>query len=546
MFRILSHQQTFGSDDARSAEVPLPSLGPHVNALLVCPRFLPSFWSMAGMLDMLPADCFQPPLGLITVAALCPATWNLRLVDRNCQQLDDADLRWADLVMVTGMRVQLDDMRAVLQRARVLGKRTMVGGPLASSQPDLLLPLADHVVVGEPDEVFGTIASDLEHGTARRLYVVEEKPDIGRTPVPRFDLLDRDKYLSMTVQFSRGCPFQCEFCDIITIYGRRPRTKTPEQVLRELDTLVALGWRNRVFMVDDNFIGNHKRALELATRIAAWQEARGFPLVFTTEASIDLAQYPALIDAMVRANFWSVFVGIESPAPAALAETKKFQNLRRDPLESIRTIQRSGLIVTAGFIIGFDSDGDDIFDRQVEFIERSAIVWAMTGFLQALPTTPLHERLTRDGRLLPDVGKGNFKPPNFQTVMPRAALLAGGRRTLQSIYAPARYFDRALRSLDEWAPGAAQRAPAQAGTTMRRVLLRSMLRQGVLSSYRRHYWAYLFQLLRRWRRHPQKRWQGLVMLIAAHHFIEYAAEVAVELEESLRTLDAQAGAMAAV
>lgn len=543
MFRIISNPSvpTLGAADSDGPS--LPALGSQLKVLLVCPRFLPSFWSMAGMLDMLPADCFQPPLGLITVAALCPAGWSLRLVDRNCQTLRDADLRWADLVMVTGMRVQVEDMREVLRQARALGKRTIVGGPLASSQPDLVLPLADHVVVGEPDEVFGTIAQDLERGTARRLYVIDDKPDISKTPIPRFDLLERDKYLSMTVQFSRGCPFQCEFCDIITIYGRKPRTKTPDQVLRELDALLGLGWSSRVFMVDDNFIGNHKRALELAERIAAWQVERGFPLLFTTEASIDLAQYPALIDAMVRANFWSVFVGIESPAPEALTETKKFQNLRRDPLESIRTIQRSGLLVTAGFIVGFDSDTETIFDRQVEFIEQSAIVWAMTGFLQALPTTPLHERMARDGRLLPDVTKGSFKPPNFRTTMPRATLLAGGRRTLQSIYAPARFFDRALRSLDEWSASAHQHAPAQTGAMMRRVLLRSMLRQGIMASYRRHYWAYLFQLLKRWRGHPQKRWQGLVMLISGHHFIGYAVDVVAELDEALGNLDAEVAAV---
>src|SRR5690606_20341986 len=212
MFRLLPPEKMFVSDASAPAEASHPPLGRHVKALLVCPRFLPSFWGMAGMLDMLPADCFQPPLGLITVAALCPATWNLRLIDRNCQRLTDADLLWADLVMVTGMRVQFEDMREVLQQARALGQRTIVGGPLASSQSELVLPLADHVVVGEPDEVFGTIASDLERGTARHLYVIEEKPDVSTTPVPRFDLLERDKYLSMTVQFSRGCPFQCEFC----------------------------------------------------------------------------------------------------------------------------------------------------------------------------------------------------------------------------------------------------------------------------------------------------------------------------------------------
>jgi radical SAM superfamily enzyme YgiQ (UPF0313 family) len=503
---------------------------------------------MAGMLDMLPADCFQPPLGLITVAALCPSSWNLRLVDRNCQTLTDADLEWADLVMLTGMAVQQDDMREVLRLARATGKRTIVGGPFASSEPEALQPLADHVVVGEPDEVFGAIAADLERGTARPLYVIDDKPDVTRTPVPRFDLLDVGKYLTLSVQFSRGCPFQCEFCDIITIYGRRPRTKTPDQVLRELEALLALGWRSRVFMVDDNFIGNHKKAQELAERLALWQAERGYPLLLSTEASMDLVQYPALMDAMVRSNFWSVFIGVESPSADALLETKKFQNLRRDPAEAIRAIQRAGLIVTAGFIVGFDTDTPDIFDQQIAFVDRTAIAWAMTGFLQALPTTPLRARLEREGRLLPQTGgRGIFKPPNFRTAMPREALLSGGRRMLETIYEPARFFDRALRTLDEWQPSPHQHPPpSQTRASLRRTLIQSIVRQGLRSTYRREYWKYLLQLFTRWRRHPLKLWQGFVMLISAHHFLLYARDVIDEFDQQLRSRAASEALPAAI
>jgi radical SAM superfamily enzyme YgiQ (UPF0313 family) len=294
----------------------LPPLGKRIKVLLVWPRFPASFWSFSRMMDLLPQAVLHPPLGLITVAALCPEEWALRLIDRNLEELLDSDIQWADLVMVSGMRVQHDDMREVLRRMRGLGKRTMVGGPYASSEPKAFLPLADHVVAGEPDEVFDAIAADLESGCARRLYVIADKPDVSKTPVPRYDLLKLDKYLSMAVQFSRGCPFQCEFCDIITIYGRKPRTKTADQMLVEFDALFKLGWHGRVFVVDDNFIGNHKRALELTLKMAEWQRERGTPFVLSTEASMDLAQRPALIEAMVRANFWSVFVGIESPAVA--------------------------------------------------------------------------------------------------------------------------------------------------------------------------------------------------------------------------------------
>jgi radical SAM superfamily enzyme YgiQ (UPF0313 family) len=516
-----------------------PPLGRRLKVLLVWPRFISSFWSMSGMMELLPQECLHPPLGLITVAALCPAHWTLRLIDRSCQTLTDADIAWADLVMVSGMRVQEDDMRVVLAHARAFGTRTMVGGPFASAQPEVFLPIADHVVVGEPDEAFGEIAGALEAGTARRLYTIQEKPDVTRTPAPRFDLLDLNKYLSMTVQFSRGCPFQCEFCDIITIYGRKPRTKTPDQMLREFDVLHALGWRNRVFVVDDNFIGNRNKAFELCGRIAEWQRARDFPMSFTTEASMDLAQHRDLIAAMVKANFWSVFIGIESPSKESLLETKKFQNLRQDPLDCVKRIQSQGLWVTAGFIVGFDSDTEDIFERQVEFIERAAIVWAMTGFLEALPTTPLHARLGREGRLLED-GKAypNFKPPNFRTMLPLKTLLAGGRYTLQAIYGPDAFFARALRSLDDWNVDDAQHPPATSRDSIRGIFLKSVVKQGILSSYRRQYWAFLYRLVRRWRSCPQKLWLGVSILVSAHHFILYAEEVSIELGRAWQSLEA--------
>jgi len=534
----INPQHGFGSEQsAGSAPHQFAPLGTDIKVLLVWPRFPASFWSFSRMLDLLPQEVLHPPLGLITVAALCPKNWTLRLVDRNLEQLRDSDLRLADLVMVSGMRVQDADMRDVLRRARALGKRTIVGGPYASSQPEALLPLSDHVVVGEPDEVFGSMARDLEAGSAKSLYVVEEKPDVSKTPVPRYDLLKLNKYLSMTVQFSRGCPFQCEFCDIITIYGRKPRTKAVEQMIVEFDTLLKQGWRGRVFVVDDNFIGHHKRALELSLKLAAWQKEQGHPFALFTEASMDLAQRPALLEAMVRANFSSVFLGIESPSPASLRETKKFQNLREDPLECVRLIRQSGLWVTAGFIVGFDSDTEDIFERQVEFIERAAIPWAMSGFLVALPTTPLHARLAKEGRLIERKRMShNFKSPNFRTLIPLPKLLNGGRSILQAIYQPSAYYDRCLRSLEDW--GASEHSkPVQPGRgVMVHALVRSLLHQGILSHYRVAYWKFLFQVLRRWRRDPQRSALGFNLLLAGHHFINYARTVTAEMAEEIRNL----------
>ncbi len=511
-----------------------PALGSTLKVLLVWPRIPSSFWTFDGVLDLVRIEANHPPLGLLTVAALCPKNWTLRLIDRSFERLLDTDLLWADLVMVSGMRVQIDDIREILLRARALGKRTMIGGPLASSEPELLLQLADHVVSGEPDEVFAEIASDLERGSARRLYEVKEKPDVNKTPLPRFDLLKFEKYASMAVQFSRGCPFQCEFCDIITIYGRKPRTKTPAQVMAELDALVKLGWRDEVFIVDDNFIGNHKLALKLSFELQEWQKRRGYPLLFYTEASMDLAQKPELIDAMVKANFFYIFMGIESPSPKALKEAKKYQNLRRDPLESVRFIQSRGLWVTAGFIIGFDSDTEEIFEQQRDFIEQAAIPWAMAGFLMAPPTTPLFDRMLKEGRLLSDsTATSNFDPPNFKTLLPLPVLLKGFKETLSSLYAPSTFYDRCYRSLLQWKPREPQKAPEIPLWTLIKICARSITRQGFLSSYRAAYWRFFFRLLGRWPRDPRKLSLGFAMLLSGHHFIPYAKRVEDQLEIEL-------------
>jgi radical SAM superfamily enzyme YgiQ (UPF0313 family) len=517
-----------------------PPFGTAIKVLMIWPRFPPSFWSFAGVMGLIPEETIHPPLGLLTLASLCPKNWKLRLVDRSFEPLLDSDILWADLVMVSGMHLQRDDIHQTLLRARALGKRTMIGGPYASSRPDTLLTLADHVVVGEPDEMFDRIAADLQRGSAQRLYVIHDKPDVSKTPVPRFDLLKIKKYASMAVQFSRGCPFQCEFCDIITIYGRKPRTKAPRELLAELDALFELGWREQVFIVDDNFIGNHKRALELAQSLEAWQKSHDYPFLFYTEASIDLAQRPELIEAMVKANFYYVFIGIESPSEQSLKETKKYQNLRRDLLDSVRFIQSQGLWVTAGFIVGFDSDPEDIFERQREFIERAAIPWAMAGFLQAPPTTPLYERMVKEGRYL---GEGsalsNFDSPNFRTLLPLPTLLQGLRETLVSLYSAPAFYNRAYRSLLLWETREQQKAPSRPFFLTLGTLARSIFRQGILSSYRRAYWKFLLQILTRWSRNPPKLVMGMTILLSGHHFIKYAQDVAAALEAQTQKLAAQ-------
>ena len=522
-------------------------LGPEIKVLLVWPRFPPSFWGFEGMLEIIPESSIMPPLGLITVAALCPAKWQLRLIDRAFEPLTDEDLNWADLVMVSAMFAQQADARVVLSRARSLGRRTFIGGPWASSQPEVLVHEADHVLVGEAEDMFPAIASALENGTAPRLYVASEKPDMTRSPLPRYDLLELNRYANMSVQFSRGCPFQCEFCDIITIYGRRPRVKIPAQVLRELDLLWRLGWRKEVFMVDDNFIGNHKRALELTREIAAWQQCHGYPFYFYTEASIDLAERTELLAAMRDANFLNVFIGVETPSPESLGEARKFQNLRSDNLQQIRTIQRSGLWVMGGFIVGFDADDQHIFERQWQFIENAAIPWAMVGMLQAPPTTALYDRMLREGRLIHDSdATTNFSMPNFHTRLLLPVLLDGMARLLLRLYDPPAFFDRALRSLVAWHPRPTQRFPRLPVIYTLRLLAFSIWKQGIRSSYRRCYWRFLASAVRLWRNEPVKLRMAILVLLSGHHFPRYARLVADELTAARRDLayngrDAPAG-----
>jgi radical SAM superfamily enzyme YgiQ (UPF0313 family) len=513
-----------------------PPLGADIKALLIWPRFPPSFWGFEGVLQMLPEAAMTPPLGLITVAALCPSSWSLRLLDHAFDEIGEEDYQWADLVMVSSMHAQRVDTQSVLAQARALGKRTFIGGPWASSEPDRLQHLADHVLVGEAEEIFATIATDLERGTARAVYRVSEKPDMSRSPIPRFDLLRRQMYTSMPVQFSRGCPFQCDFCDIITIYGRKPRVKSPQQLISELDTLRALGWRNEVFIVDDNFIGNSKNALQLARELAEWGNRNNRVFSFYTEASVDLGDRPELMAAMVEANFMYVFLGIESPSAEALNSSKKFQNLRKNNLEQIHTIQESGLWVLGGFIVGFDSDDETIFDRQRDFIERAGITWAMAGMLQAPPTTPLYDRMKQEGRLFEDSeGTSNFSVPNFRTRMPLSTLMNGLSRLLSDLYAPDAYFERAFHSLQLWNSRPIQRPPDLPISYNLRLLVQSIWRQGIRSSYQGAYWKFFWRILRNYLNNPAKLWMGSMILLAGHHFLLYAHEVANELARVIRT-----------
>ena len=426
-------------------------------ALLVYPENPPSYWGANFALDMLGIKAAFPPLGLLTVAAMFPPEYDLRVVDMNVTPLEESDLEWADLVFTSTMIVQRESLRTVIGRCNRAGVPVVAGGPYPTSFHDEIQGV-DHFVLDEVEETFGDFLRDLESGTANAMYREPRKPDMTRTPVPRFDLIDTKNYHSMCVQFSRGCPFDCEFCDITKLYGRVARTKSPDQMVDEFEALYRLGWRGRLFLVDDNFIGNQRAAMTLLRVIAEWQQARGYPFSLFTEASMNLARMDELMDVMVEAGFNSVFVGIETPNPKALLKTKKPQNIdKRDKnylLNSVRTIQRKGMQVMGGFILGLDGDDEGVFDLQIDFIQQAGIPMALIGLLGALKGTDLYRRLESENRLL-DVSIGTSSTAlNFVPEMDPEVLIEGYRRVTASVYDPTleNYFQRCLTFFEHLTP----------------------------------------------------------------------------------------------
>jgi radical SAM superfamily enzyme YgiQ (UPF0313 family) len=487
-----------------------------MKTLLVYPEFPDTFWSFKHALPFQGKRSAYPPLGLLTVSALLPATWQKRVVDLNVRPVRDADLDWADVVFLSGMMVQGTSMQMLIERAKRRGLRTVVGGPIASAQ-DPSIAEADHIVEGEAEEIINTLAADLERGEARPYYKSNRLPDLTQVPLPHLRLVNLGKYSAMAVQYSRGCPFTCEFCDIIEIYGRRPRTKTPDQVVAELDQIYNLGWRGSVFMVDDNFIGNKKSVKNMLSRLVEWMRDHKFPFALFTEASLNLAEDEELLRLMREAHFTRVFLGIETPVEESLKETTKFQNLRRDLLESVKLIQSYGIEVMAGFIVGFDHDPPDVFDRQIQFIREAAIPLSMVGLLNALPNTQLWRRLKTEGRLLKQsIGNNTVIDLNFIPKMDMQQLIEGYERILKTIYNPKEYFERAAAFLSQL--GVAARSPIVFSDVM--AVARSLWQQGFRSSYRREYWKFVVQTLHRHRQHFDK---AITLAIMGHHFFELTA-----------------------
>jgi radical SAM superfamily enzyme YgiQ (UPF0313 family) len=487
--------------------------GEVMKVLFVNPEFPDTYWSFRHALPFEGKRCAFPPLGLLTVSALLPSSWERKLVDLNVQSLKSRDIDWADMVFVTAMLVQKDSLRQVVERCKGRGKRVVLGGPYVTTTVEEL-PEADHIFLGEAETTLPQFVEDLARGEAKRTYQASERPPLSATPLPHFQLANMKRYSAMSVQYSRGCPFSCEFCDIIEIYGRVPRTKSNQQMLAEFDALRELGWRGTVFIVDDNFIGNKKNVRQLLPEIAKWQKANNFPFSLITESSVNLADDEPLLDNMRDAGFRRVFLGIETPVEESLKEAQKSQN-RGNLLDSVKTIQSYGMEVMAGFIVGFDNDPEDIFERQIDFIRKSAIPLAMVGLLNALPDTQLWKRLEREGRLLGEAsGNNTVCTFNFKTRMDPALLIQGYQTIMRTIYSPREYYERALDSMRRTAQEISepQHYNLISGFTS---LTRVMVRLGVLDRERKEFWRFLTQTLVR---HRERFAESLRLAAMGYHF----------------------------
>jgi radical SAM superfamily enzyme YgiQ (UPF0313 family) len=485
-----------------------------VKILLVSPRVPDTFWSFRHALRFISKKAGEPPLGLLTVAAMLPAEWQKTLVDLNVRALEDSEIVQADYVFLSAMSIHEASARTIIERCGKLGTKIVAGGPLFTSRHNEFEGV-DHFVLNEVEITLPPFLDDLAHSRAQHLYTTTQWADITTTPAPLWELIDFRYYASLNIQYSRGCPFDCEFCDITVLYGREPRTKTIEQIISEMDQLRLLGWRGHVFFVDDNFIGNKSKLKEqILPGLIEWMDRYDHPFSLSTEASLNLSDDEELMHMMGRAGFESVFVGIESPNESSLLECRKIPNKNRDLLESVHAIQRSGLQVYGGFILGFDNDPPSIFNTLIAFIRDSGIVTAMVGILNAPHGTRLHRRLVQEGRFLnPFSGNNTDYSMNFVPKMNAEALMDGYQKVVETIYAPKEYCARVLNFLKTYKP--LHRRRARIRTTHLVALYKSIVFLGIVDKERIYYWKLFFwSLFRR----PELFPMAITCAIYGFHF----------------------------
>ncbi|HRN25435.1 MAG TPA: DUF4070 domain-containing protein [Ignavibacteriaceae bacterium] len=485
-----------------------------MNILMVYPMYPDTFWSFKHALKFVSKKASFPPLGLLTVAALLPKDWNKKLIDMNANQLIDDDILWADLVFISAMSIQSESANKVIQRCRNLDAKIVAGGPLFTSSSELYKNI-DYLVLNEAEITLPIFLKDLSEGKPKHKYTSKDWADITTTPLPLWDLVSMDNYTSMNLQYSRGCPFNCEFCDITVLYGRKPRTKTKEQVIAELDTLYFTGWRGPVFFVDDNFIGNKvKLKKEILPAITDWMTKRKNPFYLNTEASINLADDESLMSQMAKAGFEAVFVGIESPNEKSLIECHKPQNTNRDLIASVKKIQQFGLEVQGGFIVGFDNDHPKIFEELTNFIQQSGIVTAMVGLLNAPKGTNLEKRLISEGRMLQDfTGNNTDFTINFIPKMDSEKLMNGYKSILKTIYSPKYFYERVMVFMKDFEPK--KKKVFHLNPSYILALFRSIYKLGVLGEERIYYWKlFIWTLFRK----PQLFSLAILFAIYGFHF----------------------------
>jgi radical SAM superfamily enzyme YgiQ (UPF0313 family) len=481
---------------------------------MVYPMYPDTFWSFKHALKFVSKKASFPPLGLLTIASMLPKEWNKKLIDMNACDLTDEDILWADYVFISAMSTQSESANHVIETCNKLNVKIVAGGPLFTSSSEYYKKV-DHLVLNEAEITLPRFLSDLKKGKAAHIYTTDEWADITATPLPLWELVRLKNYTSMNVQYSRGCPFECDFCDITVLYGRNPRTKTKKQLIAELDTLYFTGWRGPVFFVDDNFIGNKiKLKKEILPAIAQWMEKRKHPFYLNTEASINLADDEELMNLMVRAGFEAVFIGIESPNEESLIECNKTQNRNRDLISSIKKIQESGLEVQGGFIVGFDNDPPTIFEKLTDFVQESGIVTAMVGLLNAPKGTKLQKRLLSEGRLLKDfTGNNTDFSINFIPKMDSEELLDGYKKILNTIYSPKYYYERVMRFMKSFDPKKKKVFHLNPNYIM--ALFKSMFKLGIIGEERFYYWKLFFWSLFR---KPQLFSLAILFTIYGFHF----------------------------
>jgi radical SAM superfamily enzyme YgiQ (UPF0313 family) len=514
-----------------------------MKVLLINPIFPMSFYTFQKPLERLGMKAMVPPLPLATVAAILPQDWEFKLIDRNVEPLTEAAWEWSEMVMITGMIVQRSDMIEMIKESKKRNKTTVVGGPYATSVPDDFSNAgADFLVLDEGEITIPMFLKALEKGEIQGTFRSLDKPDISLTPVPRFDLFKMEAYHEMAVQYSRGCPFRCEFCDIIVLYGRKPRTKTSQQIFAELQSLFDLGWRGGIFFVDDNFIGNKREVKHLLKDLVEWQEKMGYPFSFFTEASVDLALDEELLELMTRAKFTNVFVGIETPDEASLKLTLKSQNVREPLRESIEKIVGAGIRIMAGFIIGFDGENKGAGERIYQFCQDNAIPTVTFSMLQALPCTGLSDRLRKEGRMLPDGGDVNQTTLlNFVPTRPIEEIADEYLQSFWKLYDPVNYLKRTYQHFKILGKAEVHKNPERRSSQAnkykvnlnhkrKKALTKIVWRFGVVEKTRWLFWKYLYFMYR-----DNKHGIPTYIATIAHleHYLEYRELVKQQIEDQL-------------